>query len=169
MAIASWRSETLKALGKTTTCGQCCEQQAQNLNNTLFKELSITFPVFFSGPQIRASFYNEVLLPAVKLANAMKASASDYIVWIPESPVTKFKPITIDCLKKSKVVDSENGKHLKPDSAVVADKDGIIGNIVLCLEPELCRVTKGKETLLYQGTVLVKLFHPLGPRVKPSA
>ena len=99
----------------------------------------------------------------------MKASTSDYGVWIPESPVTKFKPVTIDSLKKCKVVDSKNGKHLKPDSAVVADKDGAIANIIICLEPCLSRKTKDEEIVLQQGTVLVKLFHPLGPRVKPSA
>ena len=98
----------------------------------------------------------------------MKASTSDYVVWVPESLGTKFNPVTIDSLKKSKVVDSKNGKHLKPDSAVVADKDGAIGNAIICLEPCLSRKTKDKEIVLQQETILIELDQPLAKRVKPS-
>ena len=98
----------------------------------------------------------------------MRISTSDYAVHIPKLLVTKFKPATMDMLKMTKMLDSKSGKHLKPDSAVVADKDGVIGKFILGLEAELCCVAKGKETMLYQGTILVELFHPLGKRVKPS-
>ena len=128
----------------------------------------MALPVLFSGPEPHATFYDQVLLPAVKLANAMKMSTSEYVVTIPRVLVTRFKPVTIDMLKKSKMLDSKSGKHLKPDSAVVADKDGVIGDFIIGLEPELCRVAKGKETMLYPGTILVELSHPLGKRVKPS-
>ena len=128
----------------------------------------MALPVLFSSPESHATFYNQVLVPAVKLANAMKMSTSEYVVTIPQLLVTRFKPVTMDMLKKSKMLDSKSGKHLKPDSAVVADKDGVIGNFIIGLEPELCRVAKGKETMLYPATILVELFHPLGKRVKPS-
>ena len=128
----------------------------------------MALPVLFSGPESHATFYDQVLFPAVKLANSMKMSTSEYVVTIPQLLVTRFKPVTIDMLEKSKMLDSKSGKHLKPDSAVVADKDGAIGNFIIGLEPELCRVAKGKETMLYPGTILVELFHPLEKRVKPS-
>lgn len=128
----------------------------------------MALPVLFSGAESHATFYEQVLLPAVQLANAMKLSTSEYVVTLPRLLVTEFKPVTIDMLKKTKMLDSASGKHLKPDSAVVADKEGAIGKFILGLEPELCRVAKGKETMLYPGTILVELFHPLGKRVKPS-
>ena len=128
----------------------------------------MALPLLFSDAEPRATFYDEVLLPAVKLANAMKISTSEYVVNIPQLLVTKFKPVTIDMLKKSKMLDSKSGKHLKPDSAMVADRDGVIGKFIIGLEPELCRVVKGEEKMLYQGTILVELLHPLGKRIKPS-
>ena len=98
----------------------------------------------------------------------MKASTSDYVVWVTESLITKFKPVTIDYLRKCKVVDSKSGKPLKPDSAVVPDNNGVIGNFIICLEPCLYRVAKGKEIVLQQETILIELDQPLAKRVKPS-
>lgn len=123
----------------------------------------------FSGLQAHATFYHQVLLPAVKLANTMKMSTTEYVVELPRFLLDKFKPATIDMLKTCKMVDSQTGKHLKPDSAVVADKDGVIGHFIITLEPELRRVIRGKYTTLYQETVLVELHHPLAKRIKTSA
>lgn len=169
MAIASWRSETLKALVKTTKCVNHFHQQSQCLNNDLFKRLSVALPGLFSGRQAHATFYDQVLLPAVKLANTMRMSTSEYVVSIQDSLLTKFKPVTIDTLRMRKMVDSKSEKHLKPDSPIVADNDGVIGKVIICLEPGLYRVTKGKETTLQQETILVELYHPLAKRVKTSA
>ena len=168
MAIASWRSETLKALDTTTACERYCEQQSQKLNRKLLTKLSMTFPVLFSGPQVHALFYEQVLLPAVKLANMIRMSTSDYGVWLPETLFTKYPPATMNMLATRKMVDFQTGKHLKPDSAVVADKDGAIGDVIICLEPGPYRVNKGKKMTLQQDTILVELFHPLGKRLKPS-
>ena len=167
MAIASWRSETLKAVGKTTTWEYCCEQQAQDLNNTLFKMLSSRLPVLFSGTQT-VSFYSQVLLPAVKLANTIKMSTSEYTFSIPRFTLDSQKAVTIKTLGTCKMLDIQTGKHLKPDSAVLADKNGVIGEIIISIEPELRRMNRDKATILHQGTVLVKLSHPLGKRLKPS-
>ena len=143
-------------------------KQAQDLNSRLFKELSEALPILFSGMQTHATFYEQVLFPAVKLANTVRMSTSDYVLSNPKLPVTTHEPIITDLLKVHKVLDFESGRHLKPDSAVVADKDGVIGDFVLCLEPGLSRVIKGKETTLRQAIFLVKLNHPLGKRSKAS-
>lgn len=71
-------------------------------------------------------------------------------------------------LKTHKMIDSKSGRQLKPDSAVVADEDGIIGDIVICLEPGLHRIIKGKQTTLRQEIFLVELHHPLGKRIEAS-
>lgn len=169
MTIASWRSETLKALAVTTECRNCCQQQSQKLNSRLFKELSKALPTLFSGPQTHATFYDQVLLPAVKLANMIRMSTSNYEFAIPQSPTTEFEPVFTDLLKVHKMIDFNSGRQLKPDSAVVADQDGIIGDFIICLEPGLCRVVKGKDTALRQGLFLIELNHPLGKRSKASA
>lgn len=153
----------------TTRYAEYCQQQAINLNTNLFKVLSMALPELFSGPQAHVTFYNQVLLPAVQLANTMKMSATEYAVILPQLLFDKLKPATIDMLKMCKMVDSQTGKHLKPDSAVVTDKDGIFGHFIIFLEPELRRVIGGKEMTLYQGTALVELYHPLAKRIKTSA
>lgn len=96
-------------------------------------------------------------------------STSDYVFPIPKSRGTKVKPAIKDFLEVHKMVDSKSGRQLKPDSAVVADKDGSIGKIIICLEPGLHRVVKGKETTLRPAMYLVELNHPLGKRSKVSA
>ena len=168
MAIASWRSETLKALDTTTACGRYCEQQSQNMNKNLLTKLSNTFPVLLSGPQIHTTFYDQVVLPAVKLANMIKMSTSEYFFLVSNITHASPKAVTMETLGTSKMVDFQTGKHLKPDSAVVAGKDGSIGNGIICLEPGLYRVSKGRTMTLQQDTILVELFHPLGKRIKPS-
>ena len=107
--------------------------------------------------------------PAAKLAAEIQTSASNYNFSIPESPLTNFKPVMADYLNSVKMVDIKSGRHLKPDSAVLGDKDGILGKIIICLEPGLYRAIKGKETTLRQALYLVELNHPLGKRSKPSA
>ncbi|KAF6237825.1 hypothetical protein HO173_004026 [Letharia columbiana] len=170
VTIASWRSETLKALAKTTECNDYGKKRTQEFNSHLFKELGKTFPFMFSSREAHATFYDQVLLPAVKLANMIRISTSNYVFSIPESPITECKPVTTDLLKVHKMIDSKSGRQLKPDSAVVADKDGFIADIVICLEPGLYRVIKGKETTLRQITLLLELKSPLlAKRSKASA
>lgn len=122
----------------------------------------------FSGRETHATFYDQVLFPAVKLANTIRMSTSDYVFSIPRSPLTKFMPATKDMLKTHKMIDYKSGRQLKPDSPVVADQDGTIGNFILSLEPGLYRVVKGKKTTLHQELFLVELHHPLGKRSKAS-
>ena len=171
VAIARWRSETLKALNKTTKCGDYYQQQLQELNSSLLRKLFMALPVLFSGPQTHATFYDQVLHPAVKLANAIRMSTTDYVISIPESLTINSRPVAVakDMLERHKIVDSKSGKQLKPNSALVVDKDGVIGNFIVLLEPTLYRVIKGKETNLHLGTILVELNHPLPKRIKASA
>lgn len=129
----------------------------------------MALPELFSGPQAHDTFYDQVLLPAVELANAIKMSTTEYVFVLPQFFLDKFEPAIIDVLKTGKMVDSQTGKHLKPGSAVVTDKDGVIGHFIISLEPELCRVIRGQKTTLNQGTILVELYHPLAKRVKTSA
>lgn len=106
------------------------------------------------------------MVPAAKLAATIRMSTSDYVFSIPRAPLTKFMPATTDMLKTHKMIDYKSGRQLKPDSAVVADEDGMIGDLILSLEPGLYRVIKGKKTTLHQELFFVVLHHPLGKRSK---
>ena len=169
MAIASWRSETLSAISKTEDCLEHGNKQAHDLNSRLFRELSKALPFVFFSKEAHVTFFEQVLVPAIQLASEIRKSSSEYAFSMPESPTTIFKPCTIDLLEVHKMVDSMSGKQVKPDSAVVANEDGVIGKCMICLEPSFSRVNDGKETTLRQDTFLVKLDQPMGKRIKASA
>ena len=58
----------------------------------------------FSDQEAHLTFYKQVLLSVVRLANTMRMSTSDYDFSIPGSPVTLFKPVTTDLLETHKMV-----------------------------------------------------------------
>lgn len=67
------------------------------------------------------------------------------------------------------MIDIKTEKWLKPDSAVVADRQGIIGDFIVGLEPGLYRIKRDKqEAVLRQPTYLVDLRHPVGKRNRGS-
>ena len=43
--IATWRSETFKALGKTDECKKMRKEQTHGLKDTLLRDLSKTIPI----------------------------------------------------------------------------------------------------------------------------
>ena len=167
MAIASWRSETLTALAKNTEFAANVDSHSQTFTKRLFRDLSNALPSIFSSRGVRA-FHAQILLPAIKLANIIRMSTSDYVFSLPERAVKEFKPVTVEKLKKHTMIDFKTGRTLKPDSAVVADKDGNIGNIVISLEPGLYRLMKPNKSVLRQEVFLVELHHPLGKRSKAT-
>ena len=73
--------------------------------------------------------------------------------------------ITRNDLKKITAIDLETGKTLKHGSAIVRDREGGIGDLVLPLEPDLRRVREGGSAIdLRKGTWLVRLDKSLGTR-----
>ena len=155
----------------TTEFKNCWQQQAQKLNNCLFHELAKALPILFSGQQAQASFYEQVLLPAVKLKNLIQISTSDYTFSVVGSAANPFDPFTTEMLtgilKVCKMID-KSGKQLKLDRLAIADKDEVIGKGILRLEPALCRVTSGKKIDLRQSMVLVELNLSPGKRSEIS-
>ena len=168
MAVSAWRSETLKSFAETNKYRSCCKQASEELGSHLLKELHYVFPALPSSLQTYDTLSEQILLPAIKFANVIRKSTSEYRISIPEAYTIKSKSVTKESLKSRKMIDVKSGKHLKPDSAVIADEDGIIGSLIICLEPALYRVMNGKERLLLKGTFLVELNSPLPKRIKLS-
>ena len=60
------------------------------------------------------------------------------------------------------MIDIKTRMTLKPNTGVVADKNGVFGKCVIMLEPVLYRVNEGKkDSTLRQGAFLVELDHPI--------
>lgn len=62
------------------------------------------------------------------------------------------------------MIDVTTGKTLKPDSPIVSDSSGYIGDRMMTLSPALYRRDDDKFVLLSQEVILVKLYEPLGRR-----
>lgn len=163
MTIVAWRSETIKALAARTEYKNARSQVAQEITNSLFLDIGTTFPLLFDPQRSMANFHDQVMVPAASLAVKMQSSASTYGLLMPKKLRSKLSAATTDHLRKSKLVEVETGKVLKPDCAVVARNNGVIGEQIIVLEPSLNR-TYGNEdaVVLRKSMVLVELLHPLG-------
>lgn len=109
--------------------------------------------------------FNQVMLPASDLAIKIHLSLSHYEFRLQDEPFGTSLGANRRSLERYKLVDISTRKTLKPDSAVVADSNGHIGELVIPLEPRFVRVDGGgKQVQLKPKTYLVNLFHPLGKR-----
>ena len=140
------------------------------MNDRLFKDLSRTLPILFSGPQRQCSFHSQILEPAVTLACIMQGSSTRYLWSLQKSILRKSRPLGKEALEHNKVVDMKTGKCLKPDNPMIAGQQELVGNVALMIEPGLSRVVgNGQEINLKQGTFVVNLNFPLGKRNRPTA
>ena len=103
-----------------------------------------------------------MLEPAAKVATTIQTSASAYRYSIADQPFGNWEPVSLRHMKMHRMLDIKNGRFLKPDAAVVADKQGNIGRFIIPLEPGLYRTNEGKdETKLRPEMFLVELSHPV--------
>lgn len=171
MTIFTWRSETLKALSATSECINARGKKVKDINDLLYRDLGKIFPLLFSHQADRAiSFYDQIMVPAAKLAVKIQTCAIPYVFSIRKSPLCNFMPLILEHLTMFRLTEYRTGKLLKPDSAVVPDDRGVIGRFIMLLEPSLHRVNgKGDVTMLRLATFLVELNHPVGKRNKGLA
>ncbi len=163
--ISAWRSETLKAIARTEESQKLQEKQIEAMTMDMFRSLSQTFPVVFGNWDSMKRFHEQVMEPASKLAVMLRGSCSAYWFHITEAPFLNFKPLTTNQIKANCMIDVKTRMTLKPNTGVVADKNGVFGKCIIMLEPTLYRVNKGKEdSELRQGVFLVELDHPITKR-----
>lgn len=154
-----WRAETLSALATSQECTDLKKEQTIRWTPRLFEDLSVFFPNLFGGKEAMQSFHDQVTVPATTLVSELQGLATAYRL---EMASTNSLACRND-LEEVIVIDLETGKTLKPGSAVFSDSEGVIGEVVLYLEPSLYRVNEGAaDTNLGQQTWLVKLDRGLG-------
>lgn len=140
------------------------------MNEQLFKELGWIFPKLFARRNSMTRFYQQVLQPAAKVAMTIRTSASTYTYSMAGNPFHTWVPLGVRHMTTHRMLDVKNGSYLKPNAAVVADKDGIIGKFIIPLEPGLYRIKEGKDkTTLLPVMYLVELNHPVAKHSQGSA
>ena len=112
------------------------------------------------------TLYEKVIKPAVDLAITMQTSMTTYQFDIQAPSDTLFMPYSVSeaSLGRCQMIDVATRKTLKPDSPVVADSNGNIGDRIMTLSPALYRCNEDKFVLLAQEVILVELYKPLGRR-----
>ena len=132
------------------------------MTKDLFKSLSVIFPVVFGDLESMKRFHVQVMQPASKFAITLQGSCSNYWFGITEYLLQDFRPLTTDMIKDYRMIDFKTRMPLKPNTGVVADKNGVFGKCIIQLEPQLYRINTGKEPyVLRQGVYLVELDHPI--------
>ena len=161
----TWRSETLKALTATPEREELHTKQVRRMAKYMFESLSQTFPKLFGNPGCCERFYHQVMISAAKLGSKIQTSSSIYKLQMAENPAARFGKLKTEFIKQYSLLDNWTRITLKSTSAVVADEEGVFGQIVIPLEPGLYRVNQGKEdTTLRKEVYLVELDEPLVKR-----
>ena len=145
-----WRMETLSALATTQECTELKEEQNIQCTPALFENLSVSLPDFLGREEVPNRIHDRVTVPAAIIVSELHGSALVYRL-----DIERF---TKDDLEKVIVIDVETEKTLKPGSAIVSDREAVIGDSVLSLEPSLHRVNvRGSNIHLHPERWLVRI------------
>ena len=161
--IDIWRAETLSALAATQGYTDLKEEQSRQVTASLFECLVAIFPYFYGKVEARRGFHEQVTVPAMTIVSKLQGLASTYTLEMASGDFPNCRRISRNDLKKITAIDLETGKTLKHGSAIVRDREGGIGDLVLPLEPGLGRVKEeGSAIALRKETWLVRLDESLG-------
>lgn len=153
-----WHAETLSALVATQGYTDLKEEQSRQVTASLFERLSATFPNLPGRIEARKGFHEQVTVPAMAIVSRLQGLASTFTLDMASGDSLKRRKITRNELKKVTSIDMKTGKTLKHGSAIVGNRDGAIGDLVLALEPGLSRVKEGGSAIdLRKETWLVRL------------
>ena len=141
------------------------EVQSRQVTVKLFENLSVIFPNLHGKVEARRDFHEQVTVPAMAIVSKLQGLASRFTLDMASGDLVNCRKVTRNDLKKVTAIDLETGKTLRHGSAIVADREGAIGDFVLALEPGLRRVKEeGSAIDLRKETWLVRLDERLGTR-----
>ena len=161
--IDIWRAETLSALAATPGYTDLQKEQSRQMTANLFESLSATFPNLHGKIEARRGFHEQVIVPAMAIVSKLQGLASTFTLDMASGDFLNCRKLIRKDLKKVTAIDLKAGKTLKHGSAIVRDREGAIGDLVLPLEPGLRRVKEGGSAIdLRKETWLVRLDERLG-------
>ena len=127
--------------------------------------LSKFFPVLELQQESIQRLYEQIICPAADLADMMHTSASNYGLRMPIVDFCSQGSVAREDINSYHLIDIDTRRTLTPNSLVTANSQGFIGNFLMPLEPDLCRlIDEHNTTELCQMTYLIKLHYPLGKR-----
>lgn len=111
---------------------------------------------------------NQVVKPAINLANAIRVSTTDYQLFSHLFARHPGHPYAIgrNEIQHHQMIDNATQKIIRPDSNVKIADDGKIGEEMFAVSPGLVRSHRegADRVVLCKPTILVKLDEPMGKR-----
>ena len=175
LTIRRWRSETLQALIKMEAFAEeqhrCGKAFAENLASTLSTMLCAPS----SAPLAWQSLHTSVIVPAVKLSNAIRIAVTDYTFFSHAFARPTERPYGVyrNEIQHHQMLDCATQKMIRPDSTLKVDEHGRIGEELFVISSGMLRVSKGRgegreghrggeRTVMVKPMMLVKLDEPMG-------
>ena len=141
--------------------GRCAEDSAQGLCSMLSAMLSTTKDDW-------KELHKQIVKPAVKLANAIQVSTTDYQFFSHLFARPHGQPTAIhrNEIQHYQMVDNTTHKIIRPDSNLKTTDDGKIGEEMFVVSPGMVRSQRGgvDRVVLCKPMILVKLDEPMGKR-----
>ncbi|KAL8809184.1 MAG: hypothetical protein Q9200_003631, partial [Gallowayella weberi] len=160
-----WLAQSLAALSTMRGFEQSRQSACFHIATRIFNYIAKFFPVIEDNNQSLQLLAEEVVCPAIKLAETIRTSPCNYVFKPTMSDTRLFKECELrqEHLSQLKLIDIGTGKTLKPQSPVQPEEDGSIGQQIMMLAPALYRCNQGiAPLLLVKELDLVKLHKPLG-------
>ncbi|KAL8685441.1 MAG: hypothetical protein Q9224_005815 [Gallowayella concinna] len=167
-----WLADALAALSRTSDLEQNRQSAYVHITTTLFKDVAKFFSIIENSSQSLQLLCNEVVRPAIKLADMIRTSPTSYGFGPTMSEIDLFEEWRLgqQHLSELKLIDVVTGKTLNAGSPAQPDKDGYIGTQIMVLAPALYRCDSGQAPLeLVKELDVVKLHKPLGRRRAATA
>ena len=137
------------------------ENFAQALCSTLSNMLSTTEDDW-------KGLHKQIIEPAVKLANAIRVSTTDYelLSHLFARPPGQPNAIHRNEIQHYQMMDNATHKIIRADSCLRISEDGKIGEEMFIISPGIVRSHKDSvdRVVLCKPTILVKLDEPMGKR-----
>ncbi|KAL8681935.1 MAG: hypothetical protein Q9186_001943 [Xanthomendoza sp. 1 TL-2023] len=167
-----WLADALAALSTTSDFERSRQSAYFHVAATLFNTIAEFFPIIEMNDQGLQLLCDEVVRPAIKLADMIRTSPTNYRFVPTMSEVDLFKEYRLgqQHLSELKLIDVVTGKTLNAGSPVQPEENGYIGQQIMVLAPALHRCVSGQAPLVLVKEIdVVKLHKPLGRRRAATA
>lgn len=167
--IKAWRSDALRYVVSTPQYAETRTLALEDLKYSLEFRLLEAFPVLKHARSRFDNLLGDVVEHATKFAISLQTAPAQY----------EFRPtilqgrrpadtaVSKDHVAEFVIRDLDSQKVLTRGSSLVPDKDGVLNDWVLSVEPALVRIG-ANDVILQKESLVIKLKTPLAKRIKMS-
>ena len=145
-------------------------QEQSQAGEAFVESLASTISAMLSCSIDTKELHNQIVRPAIKLANAIRVSTTDYQFFshLFARPSGQPNAVNRHEIQHYQMVDNTTHKIIRPDSNIRIADDGKIGEEMFVVSPGMARSNKDglDRVVLCKPVILVKLDEPMGKRAR---